>query len=562
MLLACRYCHKCPPNVAGIEARFATEGIKTGKYILLHRESPTGLEKGFCLYQFWGKASTSGEFHREFKDDEGNVTSSEDWNWDVMWTATYDTLIVTGSGSGHTSMGDLSESYTLLGSGSESGLYWLGDNDEIGHFGNLPGRGFGRPLEGYYKGVPWMLSDQKSYSFFRDLAIARLDNVTDKEWEYSDPSIRIRNAFSLQARLRAQFPSWKGEFGSGIRFAYRIALAVVNDNCPHDNEKEPDVEHKWITEDKETETIQITDGGTEIYSEVIDGIPEASELSLESAVQSKTLTITGPSRKLLPVLNIRRYYANSIRIPAFQAYDGSGNYYARETAAGAVNASQAAEGGWGMGITGIDILMTYGARPSGPARDYDEGTAYVPPSGAASATSHTVMVGEDSVTFSLSGPISPNEAINRAIGQIDALMEEDEDGPVYNPIGETIGPHVVATRIVGRARLTAHELRGKYIITIDRPTLPLDGAGTVTAKWKIHTITADGEKSVDDHSESHTWRSRDDEDPDSPEPSTKTFGPYTVTANEGELKWIEVLEPEEAQHVWPNPIWYVADDKS
>lgn len=552
-LRVCRYCPSCPPREAGIQTRHVSEKVDTGKFITIGSEYEPlggpyiGLEMGFCGVQVWTTASTSGEIHNEAKDEDGVVIASEDWSWHVIWTGSYDRLIAGGGGSAkiyYKGSGDdppFNATGHLIGQGTESGLTWAFDNPPF--IGVYPGNGLSFPLEDYLNNVDWTLGGRQPYTFFRTLAINRLDNVEDEEWEDALYLGALPGTVeSTQARLRAQFPPWKNEFGQGIRFAYRIALTTINKSCREDPPISPEITREWLTqEDVETAIVPISEGAVEKHSSVIDDIPGPEDLSGINQVQGKEITITGPSRKLWPILRMgtvhEQYFAH-----AFQAYDGSKRHYAKETASGYINSSRIAGEEWDPPHP---ALAAYQATTI--AREHAIG--YVPPQGA-SQTSHTVTMDEGDVTFSLSNIIQPNEAVQNVRDQIDGR------DPYCIPADPWL-PHTLAALQVGAARLSASALKGAYEIEISRPSLPLDGSGTVTAKWKIHTLAANGEKSSEDFSESYTWPARDDEGIPR-EPGSKTFGPYIVTANEGELKWIEVLEPEEAQHVWPNPIWYVA----
>lgn len=388
-----------------------------------------------------------------------------------------------------------------------------------------------------YSYEDWQFSDPVDYSEVIQDAIGRLnasDEESNLEWHpaYSTPSFSgygliYRYKIKLKADIGVE---WSEDFGEGIKFAYRVVFTETNDTCRavSSNEPMPPVNKTYWGEDHET--TMVSPIGTEVeFILPAEGVPSKEELMPTHYNQTKGFYLTGPKRKVWPTLQIATQ-TFSHRITAYAAYDGSPAYYRTENASGG------------------DINTRSYYSSSAIPNHYRHPDAFHSPI----ATQRTVpLPSGDTIEYTLADPISPNEARDIVTAQMtESPFNQLEPLPSYRT-------HQLASNDTGQSLLNATVTRGKYTITISRPSLTLDGSGTIVARWKIHTRTASGGTGSEDFSESYTWPARDTEDPESPEPDTKTFGPYTITAAEGETKWIEVLEPEEAQHVWPTPIWYV-----
>lgn len=531
-----------------------------------------------CNHRLWRKAQSHQERHIEDKDEDGKVVHKEDWTCDIIWEWVDGKLTNPSTGNFTVMFHYGDEAQTITGtviqvngqaqwsitSGEEHWPWWkmfsLGPND----FPSFTAPGM---IENYDRDV-WEFSDEITHEDLVDAALGRRPS-TMGEWHGPETShwggdvysiSGNRDIYAAETRLKADgFGNWKESYGIGIIFSYRLIYEQWDDACHVRGEDVPALKpiREWIEEDYNTPLISLTANATEAFSKPIDGIPSVEEMAPATPFQKKIIMITGPSRKIWPIL---KYQTTSAihDIPAFQAYDGSNAYFRTEKVTGGITSTQHAGGDW----TEYNPLLVQHGSPNHIKGWHNQKLAPIPPSLPTEPTHRTVYTDAGlALDFSLSNPVPPNEAKDNALSNLDPQNIDYYFDPIRQYLLHSSPPYrsyVLASFSVGTSRLTASIMMGKYTITISRPSLTLDGSGTIVARWKIHTRTASGGTGSEDFSESYTWPARDDEDPEAPEPAEKTFGPYEVTAQEGETKWIEVLEPEEAQHVWPNPIWYVA----
>lgn len=93
--------------------------------------------------------------------------------------------------------------------------------------------------------------------------------------------------------------------------------------------------------------------------------------------------------------------------------------------------------------------------------------------------------------------------------------------------------------------------RSKYRIYITKPNIPGEKNETLEVKWRVHTRDyLTGSDTHEEKSATHTWKQYESE--------KVILGPYELEVPKpNEIVWVEMLEPEKPQHIWPTPIWYV-----
>lgn len=424
-----------------------------------------------------------------------------------------------------------------------------------------------------------VVNQYKSPVTFDTLKMEALDRLAAKE----DYTTSIwRESLTLESGkvyrisdflLTAAWPhAWDQQFGDGIKFEWRLRILRTNGKCGTAQTGDAPKEYSWWKGDEEGDLvsplISVSTGETSASHDITStDFPTPQDLVPAHSLQSTTIFITGPKRKLRPSLSYDTIFKR-YKIDATQAYDGSNRWFKTETISGDLGTFSSV-GDIGPLTSPLarkfrDLALKYASPLFTGLGQWQTAPLLQPllwkflaiwntgwgeqqtttPRKILSPTQHIIHEDDIEIIFTLSDELGPNEVMDAEI-------------PHY--VGMLRTPYSlkknIASCVISKARTSAVIISSTYTVTVSRPTLPHDGAGTVTAKWKIHTLNT---ATAEDHSESYTWPAREDEDPATPEPDTKTFGPYEVTAAEGEVKWIEVLEPEEAQHVWPSPIWYVA----
>lgn len=290
---------------------------------------------------------------------------------------------------------------------------------------------------------------------------------------------------------------WKSSFGSGIRFAARVGIRR-SDALRPDNDP---IHYTEEMTDLETPTIPVEEGATEVTYDITDLLPAAWP---GKRGQQTGIFLTGPKRKLRPSIHVDTVVGHHLPAQIYQALDGSREWFKTPDRSTSISPNEA--------LTA--------------ARD------------------------------------AARDAVNDQVFNNDPLISFDLNGHIRSAANGQGFTTVLACTVVSPSRCRAVVTQSRYKIVLTRPSLPADRSGTVEAKWIIHTLnTATGNIAEEAQSASYTWEAQESGHPTDPEDEQKELGPYEVTAAEGEVKWIEVLEPEEAQHVWPAPIWYIAPEE-